>query len=198
MYKKVTIPITVLANGILAASMSMDEAKKQLKQLEDPEIAKQVGMALKKMKAGDIEAALADAAIKTLLIALQVFMGSLFADSSIKNDLALKLRGPVKLEDLTQIKQTAEDIKKEVDEVNKAIKDKSGMTKPGTTIVRIGDQKLVAKNEHEYKVLKAMVKLDSALKRNKAKGFISDETYKDRIAALVEAFNKNKSVVFSS
>lgn len=197
MYKKVTIPIVVLANGMLAASMSMDEAKKQLKQLEDPEIAKQVGQALKKMKAGDVEAALADSAIKTLLIALQVFMGSLFADPDIKQDLSLKLKGPVKLEDLTQIKQTAEDIQKEVESVNKAIKDRSGITKPGTTIVRIGDQKLVAKNQHEFDILKAMVKLDSALKRNKAKGFISEDTYKDRIAAMVEAFNKDRPVVFS-
>lgn len=197
MYKKVTSPISVLANGLLAASMSMEEAKEQLRQLEDPEIAKQVSQALKKMASGDVEAALGNQAIKTLLLALQVFMGSVFADPGLKQDLSLQLRGPVKLEDLRNIKQTAEDISKQVAEVNKVIKDRAGMDKPGTTIVRIGDEKLVAKNQHEFNILKAMTKLESALKRNKAKGFISDETYKDRLAAMVDSFNKNRPVVFS-
>ena len=61
MYNKVTTPIKILANDILAASMSMEEAKEQLKQLEDPEIAKQFGQYLKKVKAGNIVEALGTA-----------------------------------------------------------------------------------------------------------------------------------------
>lgn len=198
MYQKVTTPIAVLANGIMAATMTMEEAKKQLKQLEDPEIAKQVGQALKKGADGDVEAAVLSPAVKSILLALSVFLGGLYADPMIKEDLSMKLRGgPVKLEDITQIKQIAEDIKAEVDAVNKAIKDRSGIEKPGTTVIQIGGKKLVAKNQHEFNVLKTMAKLDAALKRNKAKGFISNETYEERVAALEEAFNKDRPVVFS-
>lgn len=201
MYLKMSDAVKGFGEGLKSAAMSRDEVMENLKKLEDPDVAKEVGDALVRMRKGStIEAAANSKMIQTILLALMTYIGSVFADPTIKKDFGLMLKGgPVTLKDVNTFKQQADDMKSDLDTLNRALKDRSGMDKPMQSVMKIGDEKLVATNQREYKILQAMTDLVNTLKENRAKKLISDKTFKDKVDALVEAFKSKstKPVVFA-
>ncbi|RKY78565.1 hypothetical protein DRQ07_07450 [candidate division KSB1 bacterium] len=190
MYSKISDPITVIGETLKMGALSREEVKEHLEMLENPETAKEVSIALLKMKKGStVEAATSSKVIQTIILALMTYLGSVFADPGVKKDFALMLKKhPVTMEEINTFKEQIPDIQKKLDELNKVLKDRSGMDKPGFSSIVIGDKKLIAKNEHEHRVLEAMRNLVNELKKSKAKKIITDETYKNKIQALVDAF----------
>lgn len=190
MYSKISDPITVIGESLKMSAMSKEEVMEHLEMLENPEIAKDVSMALLKMKKGStIEAATSSKLIQTIILALMTFFGSIFADPDAKKDFALRLKErPVTMKEINTFKEKLPDIKKDLKAVNTALKDRSGMDKPGFSSVEIEGKKLIANNEHEHRVLLAMKDLVNTLRESKAKGVITDETYKNKVKTLVDAF----------
>lgn len=187
MYKKISDSLVMMGENVKIAAMSREEVTKHLKMLEDPEIAKQVGDALRRVRAGStIEATVASKLIQTIIMALMLSLGAVFADiPTLKEDLSLKLKGgPVKLEDVNEFKEKSTNLKTYVDDINTKIKEKTGREKVMTGVVRIGNKDVSYSNEYEYNVLKALGDLVKAL--NKNKHIMSAESYKKMMENVME------------
>jgi len=195
---KVASPMMFIADNLKVIAMSQEEIIKNLKLLSDPETAKQVGEALKRSMSGEeIKISSLPQTVGIVLMTLMTFLGPLFAqDPDLKTDMAntLKLK-TVELADVNQFKEDLEGTSDFLNALNQIIKSKDGREIPGFASANIGGNKLTAKNKNQADMLTQMAKIDVKMKRNKAKGFMSNKTYEKKINAMIKAFNTGRPVV---
>ena len=79
-----------------------------------------------------------------------------------------------------------------IDSVNNAIENIENSNPRLFCVFRIAGQELYANNFHEFKVLRALVRLDGALKQSVATGVIDKEIYESMTVAMIESFNTQR------
>ena len=194
----VVASLIILAENLTVTAMSSEEIKKNLKLLEDPEIAKEVADALKRSMSGEeIKIAKLPAGVGPVLLALMAFLGPVFAqDAALKKDFAdhLTLK-KVELPAINEFKENVDDTKELIDVLNDVIKAKEGRDISGFATITIGGKKLTAKNKHEAEVMQHMVKIDNKMRANVALGFMSKSTYTSKVDKMIKAFETGRPIV---
>jgi hypothetical protein len=193
MYSKLSDSLVIVADGIVLATMSDEEAKKTL-QTMTPELAKMVSEALKSLKPQVeqgrpivVTAAISGPA-KAFLMALLTLAPAVFANPSAIDDLSMKLRTkPISIEEVMKVNDVAEkgvqtENQAKIDGLKNVLKEKGGEAVESNKVFMIGDKKFMAANQKQEKVLQTLTNMAKGFAMHRSQGIISPEQFKTLMA----------------
>jgi hypothetical protein len=197
MYSKISDSLVLLADGIVMAGMSDNDAKKTLMDMT-PDTAKALAEALKGLKS-QIEQGkpiMVTAAIggpaKALLLALMTLAPAVFADPAAVETMAAKLRtAPINMEQVMKINETAEknvqnENAKKIDNLKTMVTEKGDEGVASQMVFQVGDKKFMAANKRQEKVLQTLANMARGFAMHRSQGIITPEQYKGLMEQAVK------------
>jgi len=184
MYTKTSDLICVVANKVVAQTMSKTRALKILKDLEkNPELQKEVAKALSEKTAGAVSRAVSEATLAISLLLGPVLAGPKHQEVvNMLDEQAFKMR-ELNINEENIKKQ--ERLEKEIETALAGTPGKStGMGKPES----IGKREFIIDTNKKADVMKKIQALVSLLKKRKENNEITQNQYDEKIEKLSSAF----------